>query len=89
MHLTPKAGADEVLGVAEREMGQTVLRARVRAAPEAGKANAALARLIAEWLGEAKSKGEIVSGGKSRLKQVLVRGDPGLLMSRLASRLKP
>jgi uncharacterized protein (TIGR00251 family) len=87
VHLTPKAGADEVVGVEVRG-GQRALKARVRAAPESGKANAALVKLIADWLDEPKSKCEIVSGGKSRLKQVLVRGDAAVLLDRLAARLK-
>jgi uncharacterized protein YggU (UPF0235/DUF167 family) len=51
--------------------------------PEDGKANAALEALLAKWLGIPKSQCEVVSGGKSRLKQVLARGDPRLLAERL------
>jgi uncharacterized protein (TIGR00251 family) len=87
VRLTPKSGADTVTGVEVRG-GQTVVKARVRAAPEDGKANAALARLIAEWMNEPKTNAEVVSGGKSRLKQVLVRGDSTLLMNRLLARLQ-
>lgn len=63
--------------------GLTYLASRVKAVPEDGKANAALEALIAKWLGVPKSQCQVVGGGKSRLKQVLARGDPRLLMERL------
>lgn len=88
VRLTPKSGADAVTGIDDMGEGPPVLKARVRAAPENGKANAALAVLIADWLDQPKSRAELVSGGKSRLKQVLVRGDAGALMQRLAARLE-
>ena len=59
------------------------LAARVTAVPEKGKANAALANLIANWLGVPKSQCEVVGGGKSRVKQALVRGGSGELELRL------
>lgn len=90
VRLTPRAGADEVTGVdAAKDGGSSVLRARVRAAPEDGKANAAVAALLAKWLGEPKTHGELVSGGKSRLKQFLIRGDAAVLMDKLALRIAP
>jgi uncharacterized protein YggU (UPF0235/DUF167 family) len=87
VRLTPKSAADAVTGIDDTGDGPPVLKARVRAAPEKGKANAALAELVADWLDEPKSRAELVSGGKSRLKQVLVRGDAAALMQRLAARL--
>jgi uncharacterized protein len=87
VRLTPKAGADAIIG-SETRGGQLVIKARVRAAPEGGKANAALETLIAQWMDEPKTNAELVAGGKSRLKQVLVRGDPILLMNRLFARLE-
>lgn len=87
VRLTPKGGADEIVGVEMRGSGQPAVKARVRAAPEGGKANAALEKLIADWMDEPKTNCEVVSGGKSRMKQVLVRGDPILLTNRLLARL--
>ncbi|WP_088346749.1 MULTISPECIES: DUF167 family protein [Rhodomicrobium] len=87
VRLTPKAGSDAVTGVEIMDDGLAMLKARVRAAPEKGKANAALVALIADWLDQPKSKAELVTGGKSRLKQILVRGDTGGLMDRLAAKL--
>jgi uncharacterized protein YggU (UPF0235/DUF167 family) len=64
-----------------------VLKARVKAAPEKGKANAALAALIADWLDVPKSACKVVTGGKSRKKQVSISGEPDALMSKLRHRL--
>jgi uncharacterized protein YggU (UPF0235/DUF167 family) len=38
IRLTPKAGRDEIVGVGDHG-GEQVLKARVRALPEAGRAN--------------------------------------------------
>ena len=56
----------------------------MRSAPEDGKANEALCKLIAEKLGVAASKARLVAGAKSRLKQVAVTGEPRALTARLA-----
>jgi uncharacterized protein len=50
VRLTPKSSRDEIAGI-EDHGGECVLKARVRAIPEAGRANAALEALIARWLG--------------------------------------
>jgi hypothetical protein len=81
--LTPKGGRDSIDGVATLSDGMRVLLARVRSAPEDGKANAALCRLIAEELGVAASKARVVSGAKNRVKQVAVTGEPAELLARL------
>ena len=81
------AGADQVSGVETAGEGQSVLRVRVRAAPEDGKANAAVTALLAKWLDEPKTGAELVSGGKSRLKQVLIRGEAVMLMQKFAARI--
>ena len=87
VRVTPKAGGDEVSGVEASGDGRPVLRVRVRAAPEDGKANAAVAELLARWLDKPKTCAALVSGGKSRLKQILIRGDAGGLMEKLAARI--
>jgi uncharacterized protein (TIGR00251 family) len=86
VRLTPNASSDAVAGVEESADGW-VLKARVRAIPDKGKANDAAAALLAKWLGVPKSSASLVSGGKSRSKQVLVKGDASELMERLAARL--
>ena len=82
--ITPKGGRDAIDGCAMLSDGMRVLLARVRAAPEDGKANDALLKLIAQTLGVAASKARLASGAKSRLKQVAVTGEPGALMAKLA-----
>jgi hypothetical protein len=82
--LTPKGGRDAIDGVATLSDGTRVLLVRVRSAPEDGKANEALCRLIADKLGVAASKARLVAGAKSRLKQVAVTGEPAALTARLA-----
>jgi len=81
--LTPKGGRDAIEGVATLSDGARVLLARVRSAPEDGRANEALCRLIAEKLGVAASKARLVAGAKGRLKQVAVTGEPAELLGRL------
>ena len=49
--LTPKGGRDAIDGVAELADGSSVLKARVRSAPQGGEANQALCALLAERLG--------------------------------------
>lgn len=87
VRLTPKATDDRVVSVEPDAHGIAILKARVKAMPEKGKANAALAALIAQWLDVPKSSCEVVSGGKSRRKQVLISGDANALMSKLKDRL--
>ena len=86
VRLTPKSSRDEILGV-EDHAGQSVLKARVRALPEAGRANEALETLIARWLGVPKSIVKVAHGGKSRLKQVVVTGDADALIRLIAQRV--
>jgi uncharacterized protein (TIGR00251 family) len=86
VRLTPKSSRDEVVGI-EDHGGDAVLKARVRAIPEAGRANDALAALIARWLGVPRSTVSIALGGKSRLKHVAVSGDAEALSRLTAERI--
>jgi uncharacterized protein (TIGR00251 family) len=67
VRLTPKGGRDAVEGWMMFN-DERVLKARVSAAPEDGKANAALIVLLAKTLGIAKSRIRIASGETSRMK---------------------
>ncbi len=87
VRLTPNAGADQVSGAEAAGERQQVLRVSVRAAPEDGKANAAVTALLAKWLDEPKTGAELVSGGESRWKQVLIRGQAVMLMQKFAARI--
>ena len=86
VRLTPKSSQDRVDGSAPLD-AETVLKARVRAVPEKGKANTALLKLIAGWLGVPTSSVSLRAGGKSRLKSVLVRGDCNVLETLMKNRL--
>ena len=83
VRLTPKGGRDAVEGWASAADGKSHLKARVRAAPEDGKANAALIALLAKELGVTKSALAITSGEKARLKTIAVTGDTSVLAARL------
>ncbi len=86
VRLTPKSSRDEIASI-EDHGGECVLKARVRAVPEAGRANEALETLIAKWLGVPPSTVTVAHGGKSRLKQVAITGDAEALSRLIAQRL--
>jgi uncharacterized protein (TIGR00251 family) len=86
VRLTPKSSRDEIGGI-EAFGGEAVLKARVRALPEDGRANEALAKLIAHWLKLPPSCVSVAQGGKSRMKQVLVEGDAATLAPLIEARL--
>lgn len=69
VHVTPKAGRDEVVGWRGGE-----LQVRVAVAPEGGKANAAVCVLLGGVLGVAKSNVRVVRGETSRHKLIEVAG---------------
>lgn len=85
VRLTPKSAKDAVEGVEATDDGRAHLKARVRAVPEDGKANAALEKLLAKWLGIAARDVCIGAGATSRLKQVMISGDPEALAMKLAA----
>ena len=86
VRLTPKSSRDEIVGV-ESFGGEAVLKAKVKALPEGGRANQALERLVARWLKVPPSFVRVAQGGKSRLKQMLIEGDPDTLIRLIESRL--
>ncbi|MCC7250435.1 MAG: DUF167 domain-containing protein [Hyphomicrobium sp.] len=86
VRLTPKSSKDAIDGVEETPEGPAI-KARVRALPSEGEANAALLKLLAKWLGVAKSSVELAQGGKSRVKSVEITGNSVEIEARLAERL--
>lgn len=86
VRLTPKSSRDEIVGTEATADGMA-LKARVRAVPEDGRANAALEALVAAWLGVAKGTVAVTGGTKSRVKRVTVTGDPQALAALVAARL--
>ncbi len=75
VRLTPRGGRDAIEGIACLADGRAVLKARVRAAPVEGEANAALQQLIAKALGIAPRQIEIAAGAAARLKRLRIAGD--------------
>jgi uncharacterized protein len=86
VRLTPKAARDEVTGI-ETLGSEAMVKARVRAIPEAGRANEALEKLIADWLDVPRTSVRVARGGKSRQKQVMIEGDPNALARIIEARL--
>lgn len=80
---TPRGGRDAIDGLVELADGRRALKARVSVAAEDGKANAALARLLAKAAGIAPSSVELTSGATARLKIFRLAGDPDELAARL------
>ena len=69
VEVRPRAGRDEIVG-----WRGAVLRVRVAAPPADGAANEAVRALLAEVLGCARSRVEIVRGQTARTKVVRVTG---------------
>ncbi|RUW72716.1 MULTISPECIES: DUF167 family protein [unclassified Mesorhizobium] len=83
VRLTPKAALDRIEGVETTADGRSHLKARVRAVPENGAANAALVKLVAKALGVPGSSVSVVAGGTARLKTLRIVGDAAELAKRI------
>ncbi|WP_334150960.1 DUF167 family protein [Hyphomicrobium sp.] len=86
VRITPKSSIDAIDGIETTAEGPA-LKARVRAIPAEGEANAALLKLLATWLGLGRSSLRLARGGKSRVKSVEITGDIKEIEARLAERL--
>lgn len=87
IRLTPRGGRDSLDGVETLADGRQVLKARVRAAPSEGEANAALIALLAKELGLSRSQLSLAAGASARLKRIVAHGDAQALAARLQKRL--
>jgi len=74
VRLTPRGGSDAIDGVETLADGRAVLKARVRAAPSGGAANAALVALLAKALRIAPGRVTIAAGDSARIKRVKISG---------------
>jgi len=88
LKLTPKAKKTAINQVMEEADGTVVLKLSVTAAPEKGKANAALIKLLSKEWKLAKSDMEITAGALSRHKTLLLKGDAVVLKQRLLDWMK-
>jgi uncharacterized protein (TIGR00251 family) len=89
VRLTPKGGRDAIDGIETLSDGRAVLKARVRAAPSEGEANAALVKLLAHTLGVPQRNVTIAGGATSRIKRVEIAGDAAALELRLSQMVSP
>lgn len=82
LRLTPKSSRDSLEGFETRADGACVLKARVRAVPEDGKANDALIALVSKQLKHPASRIKLAAGATARQKTLLLEGDPEALAER-------
>jgi len=85
VRLTPKGGREALDGIETLADGREVLKARVRALPEDGEANAVLVKLIAEAVGISGSRVTLQSGHTARLKVLKLEGDGSVLGNIIAN----
>jgi uncharacterized protein (TIGR00251 family) len=79
----PGASANRIDGIEETADQRQRLRVRVTAAPEKGKANRAMIKLLSKKLKLPAGVFDVVSGQTSRNKLVAIAGDPVALQARL------
>jgi len=85
LRVSPGASRDAILGI----YGDR-LKLSVRAAPEKGKANRSVVKLVEGALSLAKGSVEIVAGAGSSSKTVSIRGiDRDTLLTRLEELVRP
>ena len=85
VRLQPGAGRNAIDGIEALADGSPVLKARVTAPPEDGKANAALIKLLAKTWRLAKRDIAVVAGQTARNKTLKLSGDPAALTETLES----
>lgn len=78
VHVTPKAGRDEIVG-----WRNDALWVRVRSAPEGGRANVAVCRLIAAVVGVPRSAVQIAGGAGSRTKLIDIDAEDERVIERI------
>ncbi len=88
LKVAPKAARAGITGVEADAAGRAVLKVRVTEAPEGGKANAAVVKLLAKAWKLPKGALRVTAGAKDRRKTLLVAGDPDALAARLTAWLR-
>jgi uncharacterized protein len=84
VHVVPGSSRSEVAGTHNDS-----LRVRVAARPVEGAANEELVLTLAKTFKVSKSSVRIVSGARSRAKQVSIEGEPETIVEVLASKSEP
>lgn len=88
VRLTPHAARDEIGSIETTADGREHVAARVRAVPDKGKANAALEKLVAAWLGVARTRVTVRAGFTQRLKTLRIEGETDALATHIRARLQ-
>lgn len=83
VRLTPRARRDAIDRVCPDSDGRPLLQLRIAAPPVEGAANAALIAFVAKAIGLRKADVTIKSGELSRVKRLILAGDPETIMKRL------
>ncbi len=83
VRVTPNASANRVDGCEERADGQCWLKVKITAVPEKGKANKALIKWLAKYLGYAQRDFELIRGETGRTKTVLIAGEANAVIKDL------
>ena len=83
LKVQPGAGADAILGVEDDSGGRRVLKVRVTAPPEGGKANTAVIELLAKAWKLPKGRLAIATGAASRRKTLAIEDADAALLRRL------
>lgn len=84
----PKAARDAIEGVRSFPGGER-LAVKVTAAPDRGRANAAIAALLAKALGVPPTSVTVAAGDTGRDKVIAIAGEPAALLSRFRAVLRP
>ena len=85
VRLSPKAARNRIQGLIAEADGGLALKIGVTAAPERGKANAALIDLLAESWGVARRDVTLVAGPTDRRKTLHLAGEPAALVKHLSA----
>jgi uncharacterized protein len=83
LKVTPRAVSSGVQGVEVDGAGRGYLAVRVNAPPEAGKANAAVIKLLARRWRIPQRALKVISGASGRRKVLQINGSPDALIARL------
>ena len=84
LKVTPRAAEDRIAGIAQDADGRAVIKVSVTAAPDRGKANQAVIRLLAKTWRIPKTRIEIVTGVSDRRKGLHIAGEPTQLLQQLS-----
>ena len=88
LRVTPKSSRSRIDGVAAEADGAEILKVAVTAAPEDGKANEAVIKLLAKEWRLPKNAFSIATGGTARRKTIMIQGDARVLETKIRDWLR-